>query len=104
MCWGRRVVRSIAALDALSRWAVVGRGSWAALRVAPAMPTFTPPRRTRGRARRARATAEFLYPHLPPPAGTPCNGVGESVKAGGRAVEVVRFWIAEAGRRAITGE
>jgi hypothetical protein len=27
--------------------------------------------------------------------------VGESVKAGGKAVEVVRFWIAEAGRRAI---
>jgi hypothetical protein len=27
--------------------------------------------------------------------------VGESVKAGGKAVEVVRFWITDAGRRAI---
>jgi hypothetical protein len=30
--------------------------------------------------------------------------VGESIKAGGKAVEVVRFWIAEAGRRAISGK
>ena len=27
--------------------------------------------------------------------------VGESVKAGGKVIEVVHFWIAEAGRRAI---
>ena len=27
--------------------------------------------------------------------------VGESVKTGGKAVEIVRFWITDAGRRAI---
>ena len=29
--------------------------------------------------------------------------VGESVKTGGKVVEVVRFWITDAGQRAIEG-
>ncbi len=30
--------------------------------------------------------------------------VGESIKAGGKAIEVVRFWITGAGRDALAGE